>query len=497
MDRVRLLRLLRHRGDLGLVEIQRLPEPPVRQRLRPDLPHLVRQLAEHVLRRRLHAAVDGQEPSRARVVTEELIVIGRAEEHAPPRIAPRAPSVGLAVDVVGLGQELLDSILLRAVQAVQLLELHDPRPLDHLARLLALERVETIIEPARPEIPQQRALADALRADQDGHGVILHARRHRSGDGRTEALAGDGSGVRRVRRAEVVDEERLEPRHAVPHGERREPVLHEIDAVHLAVEREAVHDALLAGDAVDLLHIAAQSGIVRILPVSPSPRGTPRELSCDVETVGERIEHDRAAEHRVVLEDDEDVLRRFQGLAGLGRERQTLHPAGSPGRRVAAFVRCAPERRRILPKSRGRLCIPLRIHESCHALILHRDTAHLHEARQLIGRGIGLCVLVELSEQMDAHEVERIAELSARGVGGVVTEQELAVVIEHRTARRGAAGISVAPLSGVGVLVGEIRCDDSRHVIHAAERAHRTGLLSRVLLGTAARDILRRHSRPA
>ena len=262
--------------------------------------------------------------------------------------------------------------------------------------------------------------------------------------------------------------------------------------MHLAVEREAVHDALLAGDAVDLLHIAAQSGVVAVLPVSAPPGAVPWQSPRDVETVGERIEHDRAAEHRVVLEDDEDVLRRFQGLAGLGRERQTLHPVG----RVAAFVRSAPERRRAPPKRRGRLCIPLRIHEPRDRLILHRDATHLHEARQLIGRRVGLCVRVLVTEQMDTHEVERIAQLTACGVGGVVTEQELAPVIQYSAACRRASSERVAPLSGVQVLIRQIRRDRSRHVVHPAERADRTGLLGRVLLGTAARDVLHRETGP-
>ena len=56
----------------------------------------------------------------------------------------------------------------------------------------------------------------ALPAHQHQHGVIFASRRHNTGHRRRESLAGHRTGIGRVRRAQIADQQRIQPGLPVP-----------------------------------------------------------------------------------------------------------------------------------------------------------------------------------------------------------------------------------------------------------------------------------------
>ena len=105
------------------------------------------------------------------------------------------------------------------------------------------------------------------------------------------------------------------------------------------------------------------------------------------------------------------------------------------------------------------------------------------EARQLLTRCIRSCILIEVSELVDPHEVEGIAQLPASRVRRVVTEGEGLTVIDHEARRRRSGCIGVAVrLRRLCVHLRQELLDRLRDRIGPAERTDDAPLRERVAL---------------
>ena len=118
----------------------------------------------------------------AGVVVEERAVIGGAEEHGGPGVLHRRSRVALAVVVGGLGDDGLDPVLVLAVEAVKLRNLHHQLAADAL-EVLRVEVREALQEEVVRKAQQlhERGLARALLSHEDEHLVGLATRVERTG----------------------------------------------------------------------------------------------------------------------------------------------------------------------------------------------------------------------------------------------------------------------------------------------------------------------------
>ena len=138
-------------------QIQRLTQTVAHNSLRPDLADgFLVQLVPDALGSPVYAHVHRPEPTVACAVAQKLALVGRAEEHAAARQLLDVSAVGSAETVAALREELLDPADLGLVECLQLAHLDQPHALNDLARLLALERPQTVVEVAAAHHVQQR-----------------------------------------------------------------------------------------------------------------------------------------------------------------------------------------------------------------------------------------------------------------------------------------------------------------------------------------------------
>ena len=83
-------------------------------------------------------------------------------------------------------------------------------------------------------------------------------------------------------------------------------------------------------------------------------------------------------------------------------------------------------------------------------------------------RGIG----IQLTEEVDSHQIPGIQQLAACGVGAVVAVDEVAFVVKHRARRGAACGVGQAACACIHVHTGEKLLNRCGHVVSPAESAH-------------------------
>ena len=226
-----------------------------------------------------------------------------------------------------------------------------------------------------------------------------------------------------------------------------------------------------------------QSGIVIVRPVPHLRTIVPRQCPQAQDPVGKFLENKLSFQIRIVFQNNQYVVRGFQGLSGFRMYLQPLHP-------VRIFRGCSPERRR----SSG---VPFLQQQLCYAGVFDRIITRRLIGRQLVCRRIRLCIAVLVAEQMQPHQIKRIAQLAACRIVCVVGKEKLAALIDHRTAGSCAAGIGEA-ISGIThrVPVRQDLCNDPVHVIYPAERPHHAGLLCRIRLLGSPRNFRCSQPRP-
>ena len=128
-------------------------------------------------------------------------------------------AVGLPVLVIGAGDKGFDGFYVHLLHARQLAHLQQPVSLKLLGSGLVahIGDGQAVGEPLAAQLGKQGGLANALRAIEDEDRVEFHAGIVDSGNTGDKRLSGDGAGVRRVRCAEVIDEQCVDARDAVPH----------------------------------------------------------------------------------------------------------------------------------------------------------------------------------------------------------------------------------------------------------------------------------------
>ena len=434
--------------------------------LRPDLVPLALQASvEDVLPGLGDAGGDDPEAAVAGVALQEGRLVRRAEEDAVAGPLLGALGVGRTVLVHLAGEELLDALELGPLQGAELAELEEPGGLQQLHRVLPLEGVQGVGEPPPAEGVQQGGLADALRAGEHEHVVVLAPRLVDAGHGGGQLLACHRPGEWGVRRAEVVHHDRVEPLHPVP-LEGVEVVLHWVEGVAGVDHADGVPDLVAGHDAVGvLLQEHPEVGVVGVGPRTPLP--LPGQLSLDEVVVRELVLHQLSLQPGVVLHDQDDVARGRLGLAVLA-DLQLLHPL------VAPFVRLAEVLGGGGPPSGEQ-----RLH--LDPAVLRGELHHGGVAGE--ARGVlGALALVPVSVEVDPDEVEGVQQLPARRIRLVVGVGEL-VLVAHEAAGDRPAAVRVAALLGrPDVLVGEEGVDGLLDGVGAAEGSDDAALGTRVLL---------------
>ena len=435
--------------------------------LRPDLVPLALQASvEDVLAGLRDAGRDDPEAPVAGVALQEGRLVRRAEEDAVAGPFLGALGVGRAVLVHLAGEELLDAFELGPLQGAELAELEEPGGLQQLHRVLPLEGVQGVGEPPPAEGVQQGGLADALRAGEHQHVVVLAPRLVDAGDGGDHLLPGHRPGERGVGRAEVVGHEGVHPGRAVP-LEVVEVVAHRVEGVPGVDHADGVPDLVAGHDAVGvLLQEHPEVGVVGVGPRPPLP--LPGQLALDEVVVRELVLHQLPLQPGVVLHDQDDVARGRLGPAVLA-DLQLLHPLVAP---------VLPGLAEVLggggpPSGEQRLHLdPAVLRGELH----HGGVAG--EARGVLGP----LALVPVSVEVDPDEVEGVQQLPARRIRLVVGVGEL-VLVAHEAAGDRPAAVRVAALLGrPDVLVGEEGVDGLLDGVGAAEGPDDAALGARVLL---------------
>ena len=251
----------------------------------------------------------------------------------------------------------------------------------------------------------------------------------------------------------------------------------------MTAQAHRIADPVLSGHGVYLFDVVPQSGIVIVRPVPHLRTIVPRQCTQAQDPVGKFLENKLSFQIRIVLQNNQYVVCGFQGLSGFRMYLQQLHP-------VRIFRRCSPERCR----SSG---VPFLQQQLCYAGVFDRIITRRLIGRQLVCRRIRLCIAVLVAEQMQPHQVKRIAQLAACRIVCVVGKEKLAALIDHRTAGSCTTGIGEA-ISGIThrVLVRQDLCNDLVHVIYPAERPHHAGLLCRICLLCSPRDFRCSQPRP-
>ena len=424
----------------------------------------------------VHAvALHGPEPSVAGVALQEGGLVGGGEEDALSRVDLHLASVGWAIAVVLLGDEGLVRLAGGLLVVGQLAELDEPLASDLLHALLALYRGQRVVEPFAAEDLDEGGLADALRSYEREDVVVLasgaHHARHRGG----EVLACHGACEGVVLCAEVVRQERVEPLHSVP-LQALEPFPHGVERALAHGEVVRVQQRLFSGQLVHLAHVVDEAVVVAVVPVGVTVVGvSPWEVSRDAVASSEGVAPYLVLQPRVVLDYESEVIRRGEEVAALLIHLELLHPVG---------VSLVGHLSELLGQLRHALLGPL----SHHLPVVSCEAFHLHKGGHAVdGRGLRIRVFVKLSEQVQAHHVEGVAELASAWVCTVVAERPEVVVGDHAT-MCGAFGVGPAVrLRSRCVDSGDEGLDGLGDAVAAAEGADDAGLRRRVLLLGSAR----------
>ena len=460
----RALALLGGAGDLP-GQVQLLPCLLVSQRLSPDLLDLV---LGQVPGLALALAGDhhGPHAAVARGVGEEAILgVGGAEEDALARVVGHPALVGSAVDVVLAREEGAQGLGVGLAHPGELSELVDPEALQLLGGCLVprVGQRQGVVEPIARQSRHEGGLADALRAREHEHGVELDPGALDPPDGRAQQLAGDGAGVVVVRRAESVHQERVDARRAVPFGQGAQVVAHGVEAPLVGDDGQSVTQVAFGEARVAALDVGGQVGVVDVAP------------GAGWAGPGQDVAHGDGAPQLVVGD----------ALQVRVRAQEPLQ-VGQGGAQASALVGVQVEAAHPLTAVAGDV---LELGRDVGQLLL----AHLGQVRgpglHGLERGRAasgvLAALVLVSEAVEAHQVEGVAQLPACGVGSVVGVGEQAVVVDDEAAGGLAGGVGVArvvdPLVG-----GDELLDGLGDGVGAAERAYDAALVPGVGLAVAA-----------
>ena len=165
-----------------------------------------------------------------------------------------------------------------------------------------------------------------------------------------------------------------------------------------------------------------------------------------------------------MLQDDPDVVDGGLGQAGLRADLQQLHPT------VIDLAGIPVDRRKNL---RGGLPAFLQ-QQPADAAVVGGGLAHGQIGGQPIDGRIGRGAVVQIAEAVQTDEVKGVHQLAAARICSMMGIQELAIVIEHRTAGGGAAEEGEAPGHGIHrcIDIGQECLHSSFDVVDAAESAH-------------------------
>ena len=300
----------------------------------------------------------------------------------------------LVVDPARKGLHRLD---VHFLDARHLGKLEQPVALQLFRRcfVLHIRNRQAVRIPIAPQSGDERGLSDALGAVQHGDVVELDAGAFYPRNSGHECFACNRAGIRRVLRAKVIDEERVDARRLVPG---RKPIQVIPDGVISTVVGNLCERQLIVpgGElAVMCVYVGDQLSCVRVAPSGVRP--FPREV-LPVDLAREFIMTD-AREGFIARKNQKQIAESVFQLASFVT-RQPLGP-------VVAV--------------REVFCRPLTAfveQDRADGVVLDSKLAHCLEAR----------LLVEVGEPVDAHEVEGVQEFAAGGICGMVGVRKLAVV---------------------------------------------------------------------
>ena len=315
-------------------------------------------------------------------------------------------AVGCAVLVHLAADEALHDVDVGLPGALHLADLHDPDALQLLSCGLVpgVGQTEGVAKPFPAQLPEQGALADAGLAIQDQDRVELAARLQHALDGSDQGLPGDGADVGGVLGAQIVDQQRVHSRHAVPLGQVLDVLPQRVEAALVRDDGQRLGEAILRElDAVLVGHISIEEGVVSVAPVFA--RAAPGQLALDLDGAAQLIVPD-PLKGGVVLQDQHGVG--DQRLDGSVLREDEL---GFP---VFLWLR----QRLALEVEHG-LRPGVARERHANARILRGELGHLLVAGALAA-ALVLLAVVHVAELVEADEVEGVAELAAGRVRAVV-----------------------------------------------------------------------------
>ena len=327
-------------------------------------------------------------------------------------------AVGCAVLIHLAADEALHNIHVGLAGALHLADLHDPDALELLGCGLVpgVGQAEGVAKPFPAQLPEQGALADAGLAVQNEDGVELAARLQHALDGSDEGLAGDGSGVLGVRCSQIVDQQCVGSRDAIPLRELLDIFPQRVEAALVRDGCERLAEAVLWElDAIPVGHPGVELGVVGVSPVFV--RARPGQLALDLDAVAQLVVAD-PLKGGLVLQDQHGVGDQRLDVAVLCADQLGL-PAviGVVFRQICLEVEHGPRSGIVRERQ-------------ADALVLAREGGHGAVARAVLAALVFLAV-IQVPELVEADQVEGVAELAAGRVGAVVGVGEDVAVIDH------------------------------------------------------------------
>ena len=299
-----------------------------------------------------------------------------------------------------------------------LADLHDPDALQLLSCGLVpgVGQTEGVAKPFPAQLPEQGALADAGLAIQDQDRVELAARLQHALDGSDQGLPGDGADVGGVLGAQIVDQQRVHSRHAVPLGQVLDVLPQRVEAALVRDDGQRLGEAILRElDAVLVGHISIEEGVVSVAPVFA--RAAPGQLALDLDGAAQLIVPD-PLKGGVVLQDQH----------GVGDQRLDVAVLGADELGLPAVIDVVRDRHALKFEHRSPLCIARE--RQADAGIFAGPFSHGLVTWELVDRFV-LVAVIQVPELVDADQVEGVAELAAGRVGAVVGVGEDVAVIDH------------------------------------------------------------------
>ena len=223
-----------------------------------------------------------------------------------------AVAVGMPELVILSGDERLDGFYIHLFQPRQLAQFQNPVALQFFRRGLILHIADgqAVGEPLAAQLGKKGAFAHALRPVQHYHAVELDPRLIDARHGGDHHLSGNGADVQRIRAAQIIDEQRVHPGHAVPGGKGFDVVP---DRVIAALRRNRQQNAFqLAGrvQIVDPLQINLNRAQVGFIPAGlqlrPGKRGFAVRIPADVDAAAMDIVGD-VLQLGIVAQDESKV----------------------------------------------------------------------------------------------------------------------------------------------------------------------------------------------